>query len=205
MQRISTIPAVALKLSTQQAKNYARFSRAATIVPCLQLNNNNRVVLNNTSSSTKLFHSCTPTFQQVQATPPPIKASQEQKEQQQQQQESDSNQDKNEKLSIKDRIKRFIRNYGITGLIVYFSIYYLTWAGFYFALEHKWINPGDVTELAKKIGLDRWIDLEGDTQKKVANVGAAYLITKLTEPLRFGATVMITPFVLKLFRKIVRK
>ncbi len=126
-------------------------------------------------------------------------------QQQQEQQEQTTGGAPKTKLSIKERIRAFIRVYGITGLIVYFAIYYLTWASFYFALEHKWINAGDITALAKKIGLDKWIDLEYDKSKMVANVGDAYLITKLTEPLRFGATIVVTPFVLKMFKKIVRK
>lgn len=101
------------------------------------------------------------------------------------------------------KLKHFAKKYGITGLIVYFGIYYLTWLGFYIALRENWLGAGDVIEFAKKWGLERFLDVESASNKKMANIGLAWVITKFTEPLRFALTLLVTPYVLKFTQKLI--
>ena len=101
-----------------------------------------------------------------------------------------------------DKVKQFVRKYGITGVVVYFGIYYLTWASFYIALQENWLGAGDVMEFAKKWGLEKYLDTDDHKNKKVANIGLAWILTKFTEPLRFAATILVTPYVLKVVQKL---
>jgi hypothetical protein len=133
-------------------------------------------------------------------TPPP-QATKPQHEQQQEETQQQPEQPK----TLMDKVKLFIRKYGITGVVVYFTIYYLTWLSFYVALQEKWLGAGDVMEFAKKYGLEKYLDTEDTKNKKVANIGLAWLITKFTEPVRFAATILVTPYVLRLFQRVVAR
>lgn len=85
---------------------------------------------------------------------------------------------------MKDRLEALLQKYGKVALVIYFSIFGLVLAGFAIA-----IRAGvQVESAAGEAGV----------------LGAAWVATKLTQPLRILATVVLTPVVAKLrerFRK----
>jgi hypothetical protein len=85
------------------------------------------------------------------------------------------------KPSLKERLERLIAEYGKFVLPLYFGIFFLTWTGFAFAIQ-----SGFQVESATA-GVGTW--------------AAAYVATKLTQPIRIGATFLLTPLVARLFGK----
>jgi len=73
------------------------------------------------------------------------------------------------------RLKELLAEYGQVALWIYLAIFALVLVGFMFAI---------------KLG----VKLEG-TAGELGTWGAAWVATKLTQPLRIGATVVLTPFV----------
>lgn len=86
------------------------------------------------------------------------------------------------KPSLKQRLETLIAEYGKLAIILYFGIFFLTWTGFAFAFQ-----TGLQAE-ASGIGVSGW-----------GAAGAAYLATQATKPIRFGATMVLTPLVARLF------
>lgn len=81
----------------------------------------------------------------------------------------------------RERLKKLMAEYGQVAIYTYFALFFLVFAGF--ALAIAW---GIEVESAKGgAGL----------------VGAAYLATKVTQPLRIGATLLLTPLVAKVVSK----
>jgi hypothetical protein len=83
-----------------------------------------------------------------------------------------------------ERIKALLAEYGRVALVTYFSIFALVFAGF---------------GLAIALGMD-----VASTEGGVGLLGGAYVATKLTQPLRIGATMALTPLVARVverFRK----
>jgi len=76
-------------------------------------------------------------------------------------------------LSLKQRLQDLVREYGRVAIVVYFSLWILTVAGFYLAL---------------RAGIH-----VGSGSGKAGTLVAAWLATKLTLPLRIGATLVLTP------------
>jgi hypothetical protein len=73
--------------------------------------------------------------------------------------------------------------YGAVAVVVYLTLFTLTWAGFYAAIRFGW-----------------------EPSSTAANVGiwtASYLATKVTQPLRIAATVISTPFIAKWYERAV--
>lgn len=89
------------------------------------------------------------------------------------------------KPPIKERLQELMAEYGSIALIVFFSLFVLTYMGFYLAIEAG-VDVGDSTA--------------GATGTYVA----AWLATKLTMPLRIGATLLLTPLVAFVWHKIRR-
>lgn len=85
------------------------------------------------------------------------------------------------KPSLKRRFEALIAEYGKFVLSLYFGIFFLTWGGFAFAIQ----NGFQVESAAA--GAGTW--------------AAAYVATKLTQPIRIGATLVLTPIVARLFGK----
>jgi hypothetical protein len=79
------------------------------------------------------------------------------------------------KPGIKQRLQLAMARYGRVVLPVYFAIFALTLAGFALAIRSGWQTEGAVGA----VGV--W--------------AAAYAATKLTQPLRIGATLLLTPVV----------
>ena len=78
-------------------------------------------------------------------------------------------------------LKDLLAEYGTVALVVYFTIFFLTLAGFWIAIRAGY-RPQSVTGSA-------------------GTAAAAYIATKLTQPLRILGTVALTPLVAKLWEK----
>ncbi len=78
-------------------------------------------------------------------------------------------------------MKTMLARYGRLALFIYFGIFGLVFAGFYTAIVSGF-NPEGVGEGA-------------------STLAAAYLATKLTQPLRIGAALLLTPVVDALLRR----
>ena len=83
---------------------------------------------------------------------------------------------------VKKTVQNLLAEYGTVAVVVYFTIFFATLAGFWLAIRLGW-RPSSA---AGSVGT--W--------------AAAYIATKLTQPIRIGATLLITPFVAKLYERI---
>ena len=78
-------------------------------------------------------------------------------------------------------LKKIAVEYGSIAVVVYLGIFALVIVGFWAAIRFGWSSPSTA-----------------------ANVGAwtaAYIATKLTQPLRIVATVAVTPMIARLFSR----
>jgi len=82
---------------------------------------------------------------------------------------------------MKDRLEALLQKYGKLALIIYFSIFGLVLAGFAIA-----IRAGVQVESAAG---------------EAGTLAAAWVATKLTQPLRIVATLVLTPIVGKVLEK----
>jgi hypothetical protein len=85
------------------------------------------------------------------------------------------------KPTWKQRLEHLLKEYGKVAIATYFTIFGLVLAGFVVALQ----MGVQVEGAAKEGGL----------------LVAAYVATKLTQPLRIGATLVLTPLVARLVRR----
>jgi hypothetical protein len=95
--------------------------------------------------------------------------------------------------SVKKTFQKLMTEYGVIAIIVYFSIFFLCWIGSWAAIE----RGVDLAALAKRVGLS--------SNRLVASLGAwtaAYLFTKILQPLRLGLTVVLTPLVAKIYERV---
>lgn len=77
-----------------------------------------------------------------------------------------------------DTLKKVLAEYGAIAVVVYLLLFTIVFAGSYFAIRLGW-TPGNAVGQA-----GAWT--------------AAYIVTKITQPLRIGATVVIATFIGKL-------
>ena len=84
------------------------------------------------------------------------------------------------KASMTERLKALMLEYGSMAVWVYFVIFAVVLVGFVLAISMGFHVKGHAMTLGT------W--------------GAAYVATKLTQPLRIGATLLLTPFVMKVLR-----
>lgn len=80
---------------------------------------------------------------------------------------------------MRKTLKNILAEYGAIAVVVYLALFALIFVGAYFAIRLGW-TPGSVAGQA-----GAWT--------------AAYLVTKIAQPLRIAATVLITTFVGKLW------
>ncbi len=85
------------------------------------------------------------------------------------------------KPSFKDRLKNLVSEYGKIALAVYFAIFAAVYIGF-------------LVSISAGIG-------DASTAETVSTAGAAWLATKVTQPLRIGGTFLLTPLVAKVVRR----
>ncbi len=76
---------------------------------------------------------------------------------------------------LKQRLQDLFARYGTVAIVTYFAIFGLTWIGFALAIRQG-------------------ISVEG-AAAETGSIGAAYVATKLTQPIRILATLAATPFV----------
>ena len=89
------------------------------------------------------------------------------------------------KVPLKDRLKQLMVEYGSLALWVYFGIFAVVLVGFALAIRFGM----NVESAAGTAGV--W--------------GAAWVSTKLTQPLRILATLALTPVVMQVLRRIKRQ
>ena len=87
--------------------------------------------------------------------------------------------------SLKERLQKALLEYGSLGVWVYFAIFALVLVGF-----------------ATAIGFGIEVESSAGT---AGTWGAAYVATKLTQPLRILATLAITPIVVQVARRLKRR
>jgi hypothetical protein len=80
---------------------------------------------------------------------------------------------------MRKTLKNILAEYGMIAVVVYLSLFTIVFVGSYFAIRLGW-TPGSAAGQA-----GAWT--------------AAYLVTKVAQPLRIAATVLITTFLGKLW------
>ena len=82
---------------------------------------------------------------------------------------------------MKKTVQKLLAEYGTVAVIVYFTIFFAVLAGFWLAIRFGW-RP---TSAAGTAG----------------TFAAAYIATKLTQPIRIAATIVVTPVVANLYER----
>ena len=83
---------------------------------------------------------------------------------------------------MRKTLKNLVVEYGFTAVVVYLVLFFAVWVGFWAAIRFGWKTDG----VAANLGM--WT--------------AAYIATKLTQPLRIAATLALTPFVAKWYERV---
>jgi hypothetical protein len=83
---------------------------------------------------------------------------------------------------VRKTIKHILTEYGTIALIVYFAIFFLVLGGFWMAIRFGWRSDS--------------------TAVGVGTFAAAYIATKLTQPLRIAATAVLTPIIGRLYERV---
>jgi hypothetical protein len=83
---------------------------------------------------------------------------------------------------VRKTIKNLLVEYGTVAVIVYLAIFFLVIFGFWAAIRFGW----EPTSTAGNVGI--WT--------------AAYIATKVTQPLRIAATIALTPFIAKIYERV---
>ena len=86
---------------------------------------------------------------------------------------------------MRKTLRQFAVEYGTLFIVIYLAIFTAVWVGFWAAIKFGWSDDSTA-----------------------ANVGAwtaAYLATKLTQPLRIIASVAITPPIAKLWERVMKR
>ena len=78
--------------------------------------------------------------------------------------------------------KALLAEYGAAAVVVYFTIFFAVLGGFWLAIRMGWRPTG--------------------AAGNVGTFAAAYIATKLTQPLRIGATVLLTPIVARVYERL---
>jgi len=115
--------------------------------------------------------------------------------------EEDDDEDLDVVVRKHGRVKGFLRKYGPVGAVTYFSIYGITLASLYFAVDNGLLGSKDVVVMLRDYNLERFltllhVDLDS-INPKAGSFALAWILTKLTEPLRFAATLGITPLLVR--------
>jgi hypothetical protein len=82
---------------------------------------------------------------------------------------------------MRKTLKQILAEYGVIAVVLYLSIFTAVFVGSYFAIRLGW-TPGTT----------------------VGNAGAwtaAYIVTKITQPLRIAATVVLTTFLGRMWER----
>jgi hypothetical protein len=93
---------------------------------------------------------------------------------------------------MRKTFNKLMAEYGAIAAIVYFTIFFATLFGAWVAIQ----RGVDLAALAARVGLS--------SSGIVANLGAgtaAYIFTKLLQPVRIGLTVILTPLLARLYER----
>eukprot|EP01111_Echinosteliopsis_oligospora_P019665 TRINITY_DN9617_c0_g1_i1.p1 TRINITY_DN9617_c0_g1~~TRINITY_DN9617_c0_g1_i1.p1 ORF type:complete len:205 (-),score=74.49 TRINITY_DN9617_c0_g1_i1:3-617(-) len=90
------------------------------------------------------------------------------------------------------KIATFIKKYGPIGVTTYFGLYGLTLGSVYALVSSGVIMSNDVISLLQTLHVDKLIDLE-KVNPAAGHFAVAWILTKFTEPVRAGLTVVIVP------------
>ncbi|HEX2723765.1 MAG TPA: hypothetical protein VHM24_12690 [Gemmatimonadaceae bacterium] len=82
---------------------------------------------------------------------------------------------------MRKTLKQIFAEYGVIAVVLYLAIFFVVLVGAWFAIRSGWAPRG----VAGTAGA--WT--------------AAYIVTKLTQPVRIAATILLTTFVGKLWRR----
>ena len=97
---------------------------------------------------------------------------------------------------MRKTFQKLMAEYGVIAFIVYLTIFFGTWFGAWAAIQ-RGVN---LAALAARFGLS--------SNGFVANLGAgtaAYIFTKLLQPVRIGLTLILTPLLARVYEKMARK
>jgi hypothetical protein len=93
---------------------------------------------------------------------------------------------------MRNTFQKLLAEYGVIAVIVYFTIFFGVWIGAWAAIQ----RGVDLAALASRVGLS--------SNRIVASLGAwtaAYIFTKLLQPVRIGLTLLITPLLARLYER----
>ena len=93
---------------------------------------------------------------------------------------------------MRKTFQKLLAEYGVIAAIVYFTIFFGVWISAWAAIQ----RGVDLAALAHRVGLS--------SNGLVANLGAwaaAYLFTKLLQPVRIGLTLVLTPLLARLYER----
>ena len=94
---------------------------------------------------------------------------------------------------MRKTFQKLLAEYGVVAVVVYFTIFFATWVGAWAAIQ----QGVDLAALAKRVGLSG--------NRIVANLGAwtaAYIFTKILQPVRIGVTLLLTPLLARLYERV---
>jgi hypothetical protein len=83
---------------------------------------------------------------------------------------------------VKKTVQKLLAEYGTVAVIVYFVIFFAVLGGFWLGIRFGWRTSS--------------------TAGSVGTFAAAYIATKLTQPIRIAATIVVTPFIAKLYERL---
>ena len=83
---------------------------------------------------------------------------------------------------MKKTAQKLLAEYGIVAVVIYFVIFFAVLGVFWLAIRFGW----EPSSAAGSVG----------------TFAAAYIATKITQPLRIAATLLVTPFVAKLYERV---
>ena len=83
---------------------------------------------------------------------------------------------------MRKTFKHLLTEYGTVAVVLYFAIFFLVLFGVWLALRAGWAPAS--------------------AGGKAGTLVAAYVITKLTQPIRIAATVILTPIVARVYERI---
>jgi len=93
---------------------------------------------------------------------------------------------------MRKTFQKLLAEYGVIAVIVYFTIFFGVWVGAWAAIQ----RGVDLAALAARVGLS--------SNRFVTSLGAwtaAYIFTKLLQPIRIAATLLLTPLLARLYER----
>lgn len=94
---------------------------------------------------------------------------------------------------MRKTFKELLAEYGTVAVVVYFTIFFGVWVGAWAAIQ----RGVDLRALAARVGLS-----PNGTVASLGAWSAAYIFTKLLQPLRIGVTVLLTPLVVRVYERV---